>query len=73
MYQAQGTKQVQGAEMESFLDPHYSHADSLVLMAYRNADYKQMLVVIDSLSAAGELNEFRTESFRATAYVGIVV
>ena len=68
MYQAQGTKQVQGAEMESFLDPHYSHADSLVLMAYRNADYKQMLVVIDSLSAAGELNEFRTEGFRATAY-----
>lgn len=68
VYQAQGTKQVQGAEMESFLDPHYSHADSLVLMACRNADYKRMLVVIDSLSAAGELNEFRTEGFRATAY-----
>ena len=54
--------------MESFLDPHYSHADSLVLTAYRKADYKWMLRVIDSLSAAGELSEFRTEGYRATAY-----
>ena len=68
VYQAQGAKWVQGAEMESFLDPHYSHADSLVLMAYRVADYQRMLVVIDSLSAAGELNELRTEGYRATAY-----
>jgi tetratricopeptide (TPR) repeat protein len=68
VYQAQGAKQVQGAEMESFLDPHYSHADSLVLTAYRKADYKWMLRVIDSLSAAGELSEFRTEGYRATAY-----
>jgi tetratricopeptide (TPR) repeat protein len=60
--------QVQGAEMEAFLDPHYSHADSLVLKVYREADYKRMLVVIDSLSAAGELNEVRTEGFRAAAY-----
>ena len=30
-YQAQGAMQVQGAEMEAFLDPHDSHADSLVL------------------------------------------
>ena len=68
VYQAQGAKQVQGAEMESFLDPHYSHADSLVLTAYRKADYKWMLMVIDSLSAAGELSEFRAEGYRATAY-----
>jgi tetratricopeptide (TPR) repeat protein len=68
VYQAQGAKQVQGAEMESFLDPHYSHADSLVLTSYRKEDYKRMLMVIDSLSAAGELNEFRTEGYRATAY-----
>ena len=68
VYQAQGATQVQGAEMESFLDPHYSHADSLVLMVYRKADYKRMLVVIDSLSATGELNEVRTEGFRAVAY-----
>jgi serine phosphatase RsbU (regulator of sigma subunit) len=68
VYQAQGAKPVQGAEMESFLDPHYSHADSLVLMAYRQADYQRMLVVIDSLSAAGELNQVRTEGFRAAAY-----
>ena len=67
-YQAQGAKQVQGAEMESFLDPHYSHADSLVLMAYREADYQRMLAAVDSLSAAGELNELRTEGYRATAY-----
>ena len=67
-YQAQGAMQVQGAEMEAFLDPHYSHADSLVLKVYREADYKRMLVVIDSLSAAGELNEVRTEGFRAAAY-----
>ena len=67
-YQAQGAMQVQGAEMEAFLDPHYSHADSLVLKVYREADYKRMLVVIDSLSATGELNELRTEGFRAVAY-----
>ena len=68
VYHAHGAKQVQGTEMESFLDTHYSHADSLVLKAYRLLDYKRMLAVIDSLSAVGELNEVRTEGYRATAY-----
>ena len=67
-YQAQGATQVERGKMESFLDPHYSHADSLVLAAYRKADYQRMLTMIDSLSAAGELNEVRTEGFRAVAY-----
>ena len=68
VHEAQGARQVKGGDMESFLDSHYTHADSLVLETYRNADYKRMLVVVDSLSAAGELSELRIEGYRAVAY-----
>ena len=53
--QAQQAYQAQGTKIESFINPHDSRADSLVLAAYREADYQHLLVVIDSLSAAGEL------------------
>ena len=69
VYQPQEAKQVQGTKLVSFLNP--KHADSLVLMAFKNADYQRMLAVTDSLSAAGELNELRTEGYRATAYRGM--
>ena len=69
VYQPQEAKQVQGTKLVSFLNP--KHADSLVLMAFKNADYQRMLAVTDSLSAAGELNELRTEGYRATAYWGM--
>jgi tetratricopeptide (TPR) repeat protein len=68
VHEAQGARQVKGGDMESFLDSHHTHADSLVLETYRNADYKRMLVVVDSLSAAGELSELRIEGYRAVAY-----
>ena len=67
--QSQGTRQVRGDDLASFLEPR--HADSLVLGAYRQSDFKRMLTMIDSLSAAGELNEVRTEGYRATAYQGL--
>ena len=68
VHEAQGARQVKWGDMESFLDSHCTHADSLVLETYRNADYKRMLVVVDSLSAAGELSELRIEGYRAVAY-----
>ena len=67
-YQSHGAKHVKGNKMESFLDFQDSRADSLVLATYREGDHKRVLAVIDSLSAAGELNEFRTEGYRATIY-----
>jgi serine phosphatase RsbU (regulator of sigma subunit)/flagellin-specific chaperone FliS len=67
-YQSHGAKHVKGNEMESFLDFQDSRADSLVLATYKEGDHKRVLAVIDSLSAAGELNEFRTEGYRATIY-----
>ena len=67
-YQSHGAKHVKGTEMESFLDFLDSHADSLVLKAYRETNPKRVLAVIDSLSAAGELNELRTEGYRAIIY-----
>ena len=68
--QTQRVEQVKGTEIESLLDVHFSHADSLVLMPYKQADFKRMLLVIDSLSGTGELNELRTEGYRAIAYQG---
>ena len=67
-YQSHGAKHLKGNEMESFLDFQDSRADSLVLATYKEGDHKRVLAVIDSLSAAGELNEFRTEGYRATIY-----
>ena len=57
MHQPQGAKQVKGAKLISILNPQ--HADSLVLMTYKQADYKRMLALTDSLSARGELNELQ--------------
>ena len=68
--QPQRVEQVKGTEIESLLDVHFSHADSLVLMPYKQADFERMLLVIDSLSGTGELNELRTEGYRAIAYQG---
>ena len=67
--QPQRAKLVQGAKLISVLNPQ--HADSLVLMAYKQGDYQQMLTLTDSLSARGELNELRTRGYRATAYRGM--
>ena len=66
--QTQQAYQAQGTKIESFINPHDSRADSLVLAAYREADYQHLLAVIDSLSAAGELNELRAEVYRAILY-----
>lgn len=67
--QPQRAKLVQGAKLISVLNPQ--HADSLVLMAYKQGDYQRMLTLTDSLSARGELNELRTRGYRATAYQGM--
>ena len=67
--QPQRAQLVQGAKLISVLNPQ--HADSLVLMAYKQGDYKRMLALTDSLSARGELNELRTEGYRATVYRGM--
>ena len=67
--QPQRAKLVQGAKLISVLNPQ--HADSLVLMAYKQGDYQRMLTLADSLSARGELNELRTRGYRATAYRGM--
>ena len=67
--QPQRAKLVQGAKLISVLNPQ--HADSLVLMAYKQGDYQRMLALTDSLSARGELNELRTKGYRATAYRGM--
>ena len=67
--QPKRTKLVQGAKLISVLNPQ--HADSLVLMAYKQGDYQRMLALTDSLSARGELNELRTKGYRATAYRGM--
>ena len=67
--QPQRIKLVQGAKLISVLNPQ--HADSLVLMAYKQGDYQRMLTLTDSLSARGELNELRTKGYRATAYRGM--
>ena len=67
--QPQRAKLVQGAKLISVLNPQ--HADSLVLMAYKQGDYQRMLTLTDSLSARGELNELRTKGYRATAYRGM--
>ena len=67
--QPQRAKLVQGAKLISVLNPQ--HADSLVLMAYKQGDFKRMLALTDSLSARGELNELRTEGYRATVYRGM--
>ncbi len=67
--QPQRAKLVQGAKLISVLSPQ--HADSLVLMAYKQGDYQRMLTLTDSLSARGELNELRTSGYRATAYRGM--
>ena len=48
--QPQRAKLVQGAKLISVLNPQ--HADSLVLMAYKQGDYQRMLALTDSLSAA---------------------
>ena len=68
-HQPQRANLVQGAKLISFLNPQ--HADSLVLMAYKQGDYQRMLTLTDSLSARGELNELRTRGYRATAYRGM--
>lgn len=68
-HQPQRAKLVQGAKLISVLNPQ--HADSLVLMAYKQGDYQRMLTLTDSLSARGELNELRTSGYRATAYRGM--
>ena len=67
--QPQRANLVQGAKLISVLNPQ--HADSLVLMAYKQGDYQRMLTLADSLSARGELNELRTRGYRATAYRGM--
>ena len=67
--QPQRANLVQGAKLISVLNPQ--HADSLVLMAYKQGDYQRMLTLTDSLSARGELNELRTRGYRATAYRGM--
>ena len=67
--QPQRAKLVQGAKLISVLNPQ--HADSLVLMAYKQGDFQRMLALTDSLSARGELNELRTEGYRATVYRGM--
>ena len=67
--QPQRAQLVQGAKLISVLNPQ--HADSLVLMAYKQGDYQRMLALTDSLSARGELNELRTKGYRATAYRGM--
>lgn len=67
--QPQRAKLVQGAKLISVLSPQ--HADSLVLMAYKQGDYQRMLTLTDSLSARGELNELRTRGYRAIAYRGM--
>ena len=67
--QPQRANLVQGAKLISVLNPQ--HADSLVLMAYKQGDYQRMLALTDSLSARGELNELRTRGYRATAYRGM--
>ena len=67
--QPQRIKLVQGAKLISVLNPQ--HADSLVLMVYKQGDYQRMLTLTDSLSARGELNELRTKGYRATAYRGM--
>ena len=67
--QPQRIKLVQGAKLISVLNPQ--HADSLVLMAYKQGDYQRMLALTDSLSARGELNELRTKGYLATAYRGM--
>ena len=67
--QPQRAQLVQGAKLISVLNPQ--HADSLVLMAYKQGDYQRMLTLTDSLSARGELNELRTKGYRATAYRGM--
>ena len=64
--QPQRAKLVQGAKLISVFNPQ--HADSLVLMAYKQGDYQRMLALTDSLSARGELNELRTRGYRAAAY-----
>ena len=69
VHQPQRAQLVQGAKLISFLNPQ--HADSLVLMAYKQGDFKRMLALTDSLSARGELNELRTEGYRATVYRGM--
>ena len=68
-HQPQRANLVQGAKLISVLNPQ--HADSLVLMAYKQGDYQRMLALTDSLSARGELNELRTRGYRATAYRGM--
>lgn len=68
-HQPQRANLVQGAKLISVLNPQ--HADSLVLMAYKQGDYQRMLTLADSLSARGELNELRTRGYRATAYRGM--
>ena len=67
--QPQRANLVQGAKLISVLNPQ--HADSLVLMAYKQGDYQRMLALTDSLSVRGELNELRTKGYRATAYRGM--
>lgn len=67
--QPQRANLVQGAKLISVLNPQ--HADSLVLMAYKQGDYQRMLTLTDSLSVRGELNELRTRGYRATAYRGM--
>lgn len=68
-HQPQRANLVQGAKLISVLNPQ--HADSLVLMAYKQGDYQRMLTLTDSFSARGELNELRTRGYRATAYRGM--
>ena len=51
VHQPQRAKLVQGVKLISFLNPE--HADSLVLMAYKQGDFKRMLALTDSLSARG--------------------
>ena len=68
-HQPQRANLVQGAKLISVLNPQ--HADSLVLMAYKQGDYQRMLALTDSLSVRGELNELRTKGYRATAYRGM--
>ena len=44
--QPQRVEQVKGTEIESLLDVHFSHADSLVLMPYKQADFERMLLLV---------------------------
>ncbi|MBR2778391.1 MAG: serine/threonine-protein phosphatase [Prevotella sp.] len=64
----QAAQQADRSATDALYDPHYTHADSLLQAALGKGEYQRMPGMIDSLFAAGQLNDFRADGYRAYAY-----